>query len=270
MRPPDESSWLERHAAEDARAVARVLAPLLPAQALRGPVLFVAAHPDDEVLGASWLLRRSPGCHVVHVTDGLPRDLDAPGTPYLREARARLREKESFTALALAGVPPDHLLSLGAAELEAAHELVPLTHCLVALLKALRPTLLVVPPYEGRHPDHDAAAFISHTAVALLTRLGRTPPTLLEMAMSPQGFQDAPDGRPVVTVSFPEAERTAKRRLLASYASRARELSSCPVGQEHYRAAPRYDFTRAASDSRWAARARRALEELKLPEAPWH
>jgi len=274
---------LRKQPAEDARTVADVLAPLLPPQALRGPTLFLAAHPDDEVLGASWLLRRSPGCHVVHVTDGAPRDaaLRSPGAPPTREAYAHLREQESLAALSLAGVPRDNLLSLGAVDQEAAHQLVTLTECLLALLKALRPTLLVVHPYEGRHPDHDSAAFIAHAAVALKARMGRTPPALLEMTSH---FLPAPDGRPVATVDFTAAESDAKRRMLACYASRGRELVAFPVGREHYRAAPRYDFTRPPHEgalqyetagwnmtgARWRELARQALETLKLPESPWH
>ncbi len=293
MRPPDESPWLRKHPAEDARTVADVLAPLLPPQALRGPTLFLAAHPDDTVLGASWLLRRSPGCHVVHVTDGAPREasLRAPGAPPTREAYARLLEEESFAAMKLAGVSLDNLLSLGAVDLEATEALATLTHCLVALLKALRPTLLVVHPYEGGHPDHDASAFISHAAVALMARTGRTPPVLLEMESHHhggthhlEGFLPAPDGRPVATVAFPEAERATKQRMLACYASRARELESFPLTHERYRAAPRYDFTRPPREgtlpyeslggmmtgARWRELARDALRTLKLPETPWH
>lgn len=295
MRPPDESAFLDKHLGGDARTAGDILAPLLlPPQALRGSVLFVAAHPNDEVLGASWLLRRSPGCHVVHVTDGAPRDasLRAPGAPPAREAYARLREEESFAALTLAGVPRDNLLSLGAVDQEAAQELATLTGCLVALLKALRPALLVVHPYEGGHPDHDSAAFISHAAVALLARAGRTPPTLLEMTpyyrhrekLVTGEFLPAPDGRPVATVAFTEAECTAKRRMLACYTSQGRALESFPVGREYYRAAPRYDFTRpphegalayessggSMTGARWRELARAALETLKLPETPWH
>jgi LmbE family N-acetylglucosaminyl deacetylase len=294
MRPPDESPWQEKHPAEDGRTVADVLAPLLPPQAMRGPALVVAAHPDDEVLGASWLLRHSRGCHVVHVTDGAPRDAslrprDAPPT---HEAYARLREEESLAALALAGMHPDRLFCLGATDQEATQELVSLTRYLVALLKALRPALLVVHPYEGGHPDHDATAFISHAAVALMARAGRTPPSLLEMtsyhrrqeALVTGEFLPAPDGRQVATVSFTEAECAAKRRMLACYASQARVLKSFRVEQERYRAAPRYDFTRPPHEgtlqyetfgwrmtgARWRELARGALEALKLPEAPWH
>jgi LmbE family N-acetylglucosaminyl deacetylase len=292
MRPPNES--LHPGADADGSTVADVLAPLLPPHALRGSALIVAAHPDDEVLGASWLLCRSPGCHVVHVTDGAPRDasLRSPDAPASREAYARLREQEALAALRLAGLPADRLLSLGAVDQEASRELVTLTECLVALLKALRPALLVVHPYEGGHPDHDAAAFVSHAAVALMSRAGRTPPALLEMTSYHRGreslvagdFLPAPDGRPVATVALTEAERVAKQRMLACHASQARVLESFPVGHERYRAAPGYDFTRPPHEgalqdeasggrmtgARWRELARHALEQLKLPETPWH
>ncbi|MGZ3459028.1 MAG: PIG-L deacetylase family protein [Archangium sp.] len=294
MRPPDESSPLDSHLGGDRRTVTDVLAPLLPPQSLRGSALFVPAHPDDEVLGASWLLRRSPGCHVVHVTDGAPRDasLRSPDAPPTREAYARLREEEALAAMRLAGIHPDHLLSLGAVGQEAAHQLVTLTGCLVALLKALRPALLVVHPYEGCHPDHDSAAFVAHAAVALMARAGRMPPALLEMtsyhrqreSLVTGEFLLAPDGRPVATVDLTEAECAIKRRMLACYASQARVLEAFAVGQERYRAAPRYDFTRPPHEgtlhyeahgwrmtgARWRELARQALEELKLPETPWH
>lgn len=294
VRPPEEPIQLGEREDEHGRTVADVLGPLVPPQALRGPILIVAAHPDDEVLGASWLLLHGPGCHVVHVTDGAPRNVSprSPGAQLSHEAYARLREREALAALALARVPPSRLLSLGAADQEATQQLVTLTQCLVALLKAIRPTLLVVHPYEGGHPDHDAAAFVSHAAVALMARAGRTPPALLEMTSYHRRqdsrvtgeFLPAPDGRLVATVSFTEAECAAKRRMLTCHASQARALEAFSVGQERYRAAPRYDFTHPPhkgtlqyethdwrmSGTRWRELARQALEELKLPEAPWH
>lgn len=278
MWPPDESQ--QQAPREGEESVAGVLGPLLPTQALRGSTLFVTAHPDDAVRGASWLLRRSPHAYVVHVT---------PGTP---ETHARLLEQASFEALSLAGLGPDRLLSLGTVERMASQELVTLTECLVALLKALRPTLLVVHPYEGGHPDHDAAAFISHAAVALLVRGGRTPPSLLEMAVPtcghlaphPIGFQSARDDRTVATVALSEADRALKQRMLACQASPGWDSRSASSAPEHYRLAPDYDFTRppragrllydvptpGMTAVRWRRLARRALEQLKLTEASAH
>jgi LmbE family N-acetylglucosaminyl deacetylase len=274
--------------------VEEVLAPLVPGEALSGSAVLVAAHPDDEMLGASWLLSRLPGCHIVHVTDGAPRDpVQRPSQdPGSREAYARLREKESFAALAWAGITPQQLVSLGAVEQESVLELVTLTHSLVALLKALRPTLLIVHPYEGGHPDHDSAAFIAHAATALLRRTGRSVPALVEMAtyhrqgdrLVTSDFLPVVDAGPVSTVYLSEKDKTAKRGMLASHATQAPLLSAWPLVQERYRAAPGYDFTQAPhpgllhyewlggrmTGTFWRERALRALRELRLLDTSWH
>ena len=278
----------------DTPTVQEVLAPLVPAEALSGSAVMVAAHPDDEMLGASWLLSRLPDCHIVHVTDGAPRDpaLRSPQAPGSREAYARLREKESFAALAWAGITPQQLVSLGAVEQESVLELVTLTHSLVALLKALRPTLLIVHPYEGGHPDHDSAAFIAHAATALLRRAGRTVPALVEMAtyhrredrLVTSDFLPVVDSGPVATVHLSEQDRATKRGMLASHATQARLLTAWPLVRERYRAAPGYDFTQPPHpgllhyewlDGRmtgtfWRERALRALRELRLLDTSWH
>jgi LmbE family N-acetylglucosaminyl deacetylase len=274
--------------------VAGVLAPLVPREALRGPFLFLAAHPDDETLGASWLLRHSPGCYVVHLTDGAPRNpaLRSPGAPPAREAYARLREREALAALARAGVSPQQLLTLGAVDQEATQELPLLTECLVALLKALRPSLLITHAYEGGHPDHDAAAFIAQAATALLERAGRSAPARVEMtsyhrrgrALVTGEFLPAGEGGLESTLELSGEDLAAKQEMLACYASQVRVLAALPVGWERYRAAPTYDFTRPPREGplhdeapgwrpegeRWRELAREALEALKLLEVPWH
>jgi LmbE family N-acetylglucosaminyl deacetylase len=287
MWPPDETQVGAVMEPRERRGRAEVLGDLLPTQALRGPVLFVAAQPDDALRHATWLLHHSPGCHVVHVTDGAPRDLpprgDAPSPS--REAFARQREQESFAALALAGLSEDQQLSLGAVAEEASRELVTLTECLLALIKALRPSLLVVPPYDGTHPDQDAAAFIAHAAVALLERGGRTAPSLLEMLPPGVAATEPPasgGARPVAHVALSGEELRLKQRMLACVTSR--EVRSAAGEHEHYRRAPRYDFTRPAREGlvlyggavprmttvHWRRLARHALEELRLVQTPWH
>ncbi|HLU67947.1 MAG TPA: PIG-L family deacetylase, partial [Kofleriaceae bacterium] len=37
-------------------------------------LLVIAAHPDDETIGAAALLTTFDRCAVVHLTDGVPRD----------------------------------------------------------------------------------------------------------------------------------------------------------------------------------------------------
>lgn len=82
--------------------------PLLPRQPLGGPVLVLAAHPDDEVIGAggmlAWHRQQGHEVRVVHCTDG------AKGDPSQREHDIRaVRRREGKDALARLGIgEPEH------------------------------------------------------------------------------------------------------------------------------------------------------------------
>jgi len=68
--------------------------------------MVLAAHPDDEVIGASTLLARFPDSLVVYLTDGAPRDSRLwTGGPYdSREQYAKVRTAEAICAFACAEV----------------------------------------------------------------------------------------------------------------------------------------------------------------------
>ena len=126
--------------------------------------LVVAAHPDDETIGAGILLSRLPGPRVLHLAGGAREELTA--------------------AMALAGVPLQNLLRIeGVSDREAAAHLPRLAREIAVLLRQLRPKVVMTHAYEGGHPDHDAAA-IAVRAAAQLLRRGRAPvPDLFEMAL---------------------------------------------------------------------------------------
>src|SRR4051812_560258 len=135
------------------------------------PTLLVAAHPDDEVIGAGAQLGRLKDLVVVHVTDGAPRNLrdaTAAGFPD-RVSYAKAREREFQTALALLGSPCG-TAQLGIVDQEASLDLAGLAERMMRLIDALQPRLILTHPYEGGHPDHDATAFAVHVACAQLQR----------------------------------------------------------------------------------------------------
>jgi LmbE family N-acetylglucosaminyl deacetylase len=216
--------------------------------------VILAAHPDDETVGAAWLMQRVPVCTVLHLTDGAPlepgvRSQDARRS---REAYALLRRREAVEAMNVVRIPPDRVRCLGAVDQEATFALTQLTVSLVRMLEELRPSLLAVHAYEGGHPDHDAASFVAHAACALIRRHGGRAPLVVEMTSYHAAGgrltigQFVPgSGPPEVVVRLSQRERACKSEMMACFGSQTPVLANFGVEMERFRLAPQYDFTRA-------------------------
>jgi LmbE family N-acetylglucosaminyl deacetylase len=258
--------------------------------------VFVAAHPDDEVLGAAAELMRRPDRWVVHVTDGAPRDMaDARRLGFAtREEYAGARAREACEALALAGVAPERIVSLGVTDQEAAGALAVLARRLAELLARVAADEVLTHPYEGGHPDHDATAFAVHAAAALLARTVARAPSLHEFASY---HADPADGSmrtgvflapnlaatggpaPELVAELDGARAERKARMVAAFGTQAMVTALFPARVERHRPAPRYRFTVAphagpllyerqgwgVDGGRWRALAAAALAELGLP-----
>jgi LmbE family N-acetylglucosaminyl deacetylase len=224
---------------------------------LRGGVLppsslVLAAHPDDEVVGAAVLIARSPQCGIVYVTDGAPRDARFWARSFRgeRSEYARLRRSEAEEALALAGVPKSRIHSLSGVDQDAAREISRLARELGGLLQRLRPPVLVLQAYEGGHPDHDAASVIGRAAALLLRRAREREPALIEMTgyhardggLVVGEFLDA--GGDVVRIDPGAAELALKERMLDAHRSQSETLAPFQAGPELVRSAPRADYSR--------------------------
>lgn len=251
--------------------------------------LLVAAHPDDEVLGAGAQLPAIPGVNLVHVTDGAPRNLhDARAAGFrTRAAYAAARRAELFQALELADIDPPRCRMLELADQEASFSLRWLTERLAELFLEDRPEVVFSHPYEGGHPDHDATAFAVHAACRLIARGGRRPPRIVEFT----GYHARGDTMctgeflrraetPILTLPLTENQRALKLRMLGCFITQARTLQNFGTTQERFRVAPRYRFTApphpgrllyehfdwGMDGARWRGHARTALQELELEE----
>jgi LmbE family N-acetylglucosaminyl deacetylase len=259
-----------------------------PRGRLPASAVVVAAHPDDEVIGAGALLARLPQSLVVHVTDGAPRNgVDARAAGFAGWTEyAAARHREAAAALALAGLPAERLRRFDVPDQEATLNLVKLARRIAGLLREAGAPAVITHAYEGGHPDHDATAFAVHAAHHLLAQAGRDPPRLIEMA-GYHGFggafvvgsfiAHAGSGR-TATMTLGAAAQTRKGRMLDCHVSQRAGLAPFSVAAEHFRLAPRYDFSLpphpgalhyerqdwGMSGERWRALAREAVLELGL------
>lgn len=283
----------EKSARDRDRLVLERLLNLAPGP--RPAVMLVAAHPDDETIGAGAQLHRFERLLIVEVTDGSPARLaDARGAGFAsRHAYAAARRRELLAALHTGAVPAERLLELGVVDQEACLDLPGLTRMILRQLWDFQPDAILTHPYEGGHPDHDACAFAVQEACRTMDRAHLNPPARIEMAgyharigefgveMSTGSFLSAPACVELELLLDLEA-RTLKRRMFACFRTQQAVLAGFPVETERFRTAPLYDFTLpphsgelfyeqfdwGMSGKRWRELAGEALRELEPVAEP--
>jgi len=212
--------------------------------------LVVAAHPDDEILGAGiWLSRRSQApVHILHVTDGSPQDMHEARALGIRTRHeyASIRRKELLEATRMLKIPADNCLQFPLRDKEAYMNLPALVAHVDLLTRTLQPAVVLASAYEGGHPDHDAVAF----AVSVVAQRTNT----FEHWDFPLYHSDG-DGEMVTgrfigeeseseeLVIFSAEERELKRQMLVCFRTQAEMLSRFTLERECFRRAPAYDFT---------------------------
>jgi LmbE family N-acetylglucosaminyl deacetylase len=164
--------------------------PELPAFSGQTRLLVVAPHPDDETIATGLLIQqvRAAGGEVrillLTAGDNNPwpqrwlerrvriRDID-------RQRWGQRRHAEMLQALQQLGLPAQTLESMGWPDmglteclLESGRTVVP---ALAAAIERFRPSLIVLPALDDRHPDHGAA----HVLVRLALLEQAAPPQLL-------------------------------------------------------------------------------------------
>jgi LmbE family N-acetylglucosaminyl deacetylase len=235
-----------------------------PGQGLASPevrvdlrILLLAAHPDDETIGASSILSRVPEVTVAFLTDGAPQDPKfwSPDAQGSRTDYAQMRWQEALSALSLAGVPAERILCLGGIDQDAIFHLPGLAASFTALLREIQPEVVVTHSYEGGHPDHDTAALIARIATRNMKSESESimAPQLIEMTSYHARADTCETGTflPYQSQSLPELvvelspeDRARKQAMLACYRSQRLVLQRFGAERERFRLSPPYDFTR--------------------------
>lgn len=217
--------------------------------------LVIAAHPDDETIGAAVRISRTKRIQITHATDGSPlnpADTTAAGFS-AREEYAAARLEEAQRALALAGVPPVAIANLGFIDQQISFQLEELTSRILQMISDLEPDVVLTHSYEGGHPDHDSVAFACSAAKKLLEREGGKRFELFEFT----GYHAESGG--IVPYEFVPSAKTVEHRyhltaeqrdlklnMLREFKTQTRALAAFMEPQvEAFRPAPHYDFRRA-------------------------
>lgn len=205
--------------------------------------LVIVAHPDDETIGAGASLATLRDVHVLHLTNGAPRDrrFVAANFEGTLEAYASVRAAEARAAMALANV--HDVRSLGCDDQDAIHHVHDLAHEVGKVVSELRPDAIVTLAYEGGHPDHDACAVV----VQSLGVPRREMPLYhaRNSTFVPNEFIDADDEQ---IINLTDSQRALKQKMFDCYATQRAVLAQFPIARERFRAAPQYDFSKPPHD----------------------
>jgi N-acetylglucosamine malate deacetylase 1 len=118
-------------------------------------ILTIAAHPDDvELTCAGTLIRMVQQGYSVGILDLTEGEMGTRGTP-------EIRAREAAAAAAVIGARWRERMNLGDARLTASIE----NRMSVAeRIRAAKPRTVILPYWEGRHPDHYTAAVLGYEA----------------------------------------------------------------------------------------------------------
>jgi LmbE family N-acetylglucosaminyl deacetylase len=213
--------------------------------------IIVAAHPDDEFIGISsrlGFLRRSI---LLHTTDGSPENLhdaQAHGYTTCREY-SEARRGEFFRALELSGAKDISYRCLEFPDQQSAFHLSELTLKLLELALNYQPQFILTHPYEGGHPDHDAASFAVHNVCRLMQKRALRAPAVIEFT----SYHNGPNGINTGTflnktdrekaIPLTSEDRDRKTEIFKCFRTQEQVLRWFPIGPERLRLASTPDFT---------------------------
>jgi LmbE family N-acetylglucosaminyl deacetylase/SAM-dependent methyltransferase len=199
--------------------------PLMDLSRVRKLVV-VAAHPDDESLGAGGLIATAAALRIpTSLLVATAGEGSHPSSPTHSPATlARVRRRELASAAMVLGLEESAVTTLAVPDGHVVEHVDAITAAIVDLVGDGRDTLLVAPYRADGHPDHEAmgrcAATAAHRTGALLAEY----PIWMWHAGRPA---DITWSR-FVRLALPSSVRQAKRAAVACHASQVGPLSERP------------------------------------------
>lgn len=214
-------------------------------------ILIIAAHPDDEVIGAGLVIMYHPDSIILHLTDGAPVNMhDALHAGFSsRDEYSSCRLKELSTALTLIDIHSDQCFNLNIIDQNSVYCIPDIITTIIDFINRYKPDIILTHSYDGGHPDHDTASFATWAACKILLKKDQCTPVIAEFAtyhgkckqISRLDF--LPYGEiPEFKLYLAKYEQTLKTKLFEHYKSQFDILKHFPVTHECYRLQPNYNF----------------------------
>jgi LmbE family N-acetylglucosaminyl deacetylase len=209
-------------------------------------VLIIAAHPDDEIIGAGDRLTKMNNIFFIHSTDGAPKNMK-DSLIYGFENRRdyiRKRREEFFSALKHGNIQPEACFETGIPDQETSFNLQYLTKFLLKKINEINPDLILTHPYEGGHPDHDSTSFAVNSALKLLNKSS----ILIEFSSyfnknGGMAVSDFINQNYSSQIRLTEPERIKKKLMLDCFKTQKNVLNYFHIEKEVFRKPPVYDYT---------------------------
>ncbi len=212
-----------------------------------GHTLILQPHPGDEIACAG-LLQHCRNPVVVFATDGMTDAESSCPTYRRRETLRYLRRQEATTALILAGVRQVEFLSDYRNKLSdlRLYRAVPhLFNVICQMIARYHPETVLVPAYEGGHPDHDVCSFVG----ALIRKRLNLPVWEMPLyhksdtgELVGQRFREM-NGSELIYLLNPQ-EVSQRAAMVACYTSRRDFADLSADDTECYRPQAEYDYSR--------------------------
>jgi LmbE family N-acetylglucosaminyl deacetylase len=214
--------------------------------ALKERLLVLVAHQDDE-MSCAGLLQRSSDRIIAYATDGAPPDRYFWASHGSREGYAGVRRSEALDATAKIGVSKLEFLDFADQLLYCALDAA--FRAVSDIVQQYKPDAVLVPAYEGGHPDHDSCSFLGSLLGRRLELRVWEMPLYHRSATGElmcQEFRMLNGTECVLLLS--SKEQQTRNSMIASYASQMDLDDFVSSKAEVFRPQADYDYSRPAHE----------------------
>lgn len=222
-------------------------------------ILLLVAHPDDETIAFGGHISQCPELFLVHLTEGSPDNLRYAymyGCSSKKEY-AELRMNELERALTVCDFNQSHYCNLRYNDIGVVYAIENVLWEVLHLIEKIRPTVILTHPYEGGHPDHDCAAYITQKAIEILfpdNGLSQIRRSEFTCYHGRNGYMETGTflgfSENIKTIHLPMESKRKKEEMLKCYKSQKEMLSLFCVDKEMFRDAPVYSFCTPPHDGK--------------------